>query len=374
MRECLSGWIRNGLPFQPGEDGQPRFNPVEVINWIVDQGMQGRDPFWKERYIGTERSQVQQLHGVQGDSVPALSPVQARRFRFRLERNYKLNQPAGERVRLRIPKPIDGPGQKICDLQVDDFPDWQHQESDGRVEWRVPQGWHGEICLGLVATVECMPDAQLSYPLDTRERAMLTRLDEGWIEGLPEVMALADSLDLVDDTPLAVAKAAYTAVGRSVRLGAVHYADLPLRGALRTVLQEGWADCQMAAALFCALCRAHGIPARLVSGYPLYEGRRSHHFWAQAWIEDQGWRHWDFVSWQMAQAGQDLQWRDLFNGHQEWRLVLQIFPRLFTGPGSVPFPAQWHMLHQTCENGSSTQYVSCTNGQLIYAERLSLLS
>lgn len=58
-------------------------------------------------------------------------------------------------------------------------------------------------------------------------------------------------------------------------------------------LKAGAGVCQDHAHLFIAVARAHGIPARYVSGYLLADGDHGDlhetHAWAEAWIEGVGW-------------------------------------------------------------------------------------
>lgn len=58
-----------------------------------------------------------------------------------------------------------------------------------------------------------------------------------------------------------------------------------------TALAIGRGVCQDHAHLFLACCRAHGIPARYVSGY-VWPGDAPHaasHAWVDAWLPDSGW-------------------------------------------------------------------------------------
>jgi transglutaminase-like putative cysteine protease len=58
-------------------------------------------------------------------------------------------------------------------------------------------------------------------------------------------------------------------------------------------LEQGSGVCQDHAHIFCAVCRALGVPARYVSGYLTQsDGREAHaasHAWAEAFVEDLGW-------------------------------------------------------------------------------------
>jgi len=46
--------------------------------------------------------------------------------------------------------------------------------------------------------------------------------------------------------------------------------------------------CQLVSALFASMCRARGIPARILGGFYLYRTFSTNHYWAEAWIDGQG--------------------------------------------------------------------------------------
>jgi transglutaminase-like putative cysteine protease len=64
-------------------------------------------------------------------------------------------------------------------------------------------------------------------------------------------------------------------------------------GLLRSLAAKGWetrvGDCGVLAALFVALCRAAGIPARWQSGWFLKPVGGNMHDWAEFWVEGLGW-------------------------------------------------------------------------------------
>ena len=61
-----------------------------------------------------------------------------------------------------------------------------------------------------------------------------------------------------------------------------------LRGA-KALVETGVGECGDYAALFCALCRAMGIPARPVVGYWATSGIEQTHVWAEFYVEPFGW-------------------------------------------------------------------------------------
>ncbi|MBN1412181.1 MAG: transglutaminase domain-containing protein [Spirochaetales bacterium] len=56
-----------------------------------------------------------------------------------------------------------------------------------------------------------------------------------------------------------------------------------------SLLTSGLGQCGDYAALFCALCRARGIPARPVVGYNASSGTDETHVWAEFYLEGIGW-------------------------------------------------------------------------------------
>ena len=95
----------------------------------------------------------------------------------------------------------------------------------------------------------------------------------------PEFAALARGFRPRDGDP--VPEQAYRFVRRSVQDGGYDPVD---RGALYA-LQHGRGDCTEFASVFGALCRAQGVPARMIGGYLCGEGglldSRAYHNWAE---------------------------------------------------------------------------------------------
>ncbi|HEC02609.1 MAG TPA: transglutaminase domain-containing protein, partial [Phycisphaerales bacterium] len=61
------------------------------------------------------------------------------------------------------------------------------------------------------------------------------------------------------------------------------------KGAL-TALELGKGDCTEYSDLFVAICRAKGIPARVVTGYTVTtDVSRAKHNWAEVYMQDRGW-------------------------------------------------------------------------------------
>jgi len=377
VRQHIETWLSAGMPHERSADHQALTNPVEVLNWMTAQGLARTDGFWLQHHVQAARDLCYRLHDCRDGQIPQPhSPnlPSAREFKVQIERTYAMAQPVGERTRLRLPVPLNALGQTVTQIDIEDIPGWPRELTDSRAEWRVPKGWHGLVRLSLKATLTCAPNAPLTPSIQDNERHLWTQMNEGWVESVPEVVELSKQLRANSSDDLSFVESIYRWTLAHLKFGAIDYADLPAQGALQQVLRTGWTDCQLWSALFCALCRSGGVPARMVSGYQLHRERPFHHFWAQAWIEGVGWKNWDSATWRLAAAGQDPQWFELFNGHMEYRLVLQILPRTFTGAGSIRFPTHWHMLYHPTDEGVATRFINSSTQQLIYEERCNILN
>jgi transglutaminase/protease-like cytokinesis protein 3 len=108
---------------------------------------------------------------------------------------------------------------------------------------------------------------------------------EPYIEsGDPEIRALADTIVGSETNPYLRAKKFYDYVVDTIRYQSVD----GLIGA-KAVLRSGAGECGDYSALFIALARAAGIPARSVVGFWAISGTDQTHVWAEFYLEDIGW-------------------------------------------------------------------------------------
>jgi hypothetical protein len=154
-------------------------------------------------------------------------------------------------------------------------------------------------------------------------------------------------------------------------IGAVRYDRLDRAAPLDTILDIGWCDCQMASALLVALCRARGVPARLVSGYWLIPTASSGHYWAEAWVDGR-WLPFDSAAWELAAGGRDLAWRDYYFGRVDHRMTTQVLPRTFNLAPSVRLPARWHALQGIDGDGIAMWTVDDATGALVFRDRIAV--
>ncbi len=357
---ALENWIALGLGYRRDGDGQRLFDPAEVTNLMTWAGHHGRDPFWAEHYVTTG----------QALALDRRITASAARLRVGLRRSFDLRSVAsGTMVQLRLPLPLPGPYASDIAVTPVVAPSLSAEvvQDRGRMIVRLAAPPGGAVVIGadLAFRAHCPPPAPTA--LTPAERALYCHPVEGCVRVSPRVRALADELAGTVTDPLAALRAFWHHMMRTLCCGVVHYDQVDAAAACDWVLDSGWFDCQLGSALLVALCRARGIPARLVSGYLLYPLAPTNHYWAEAWIDGQGWLPFDLMAWTLSRGGRDPAWRDRFFGALELRLLTQLLPLTFTGPMSVRFPPAWHMVQTGFEGGTSIAF-SALDGTLIYRD------
>jgi hypothetical protein len=195
---------------------------------------------------------------------------------------------------------------------------------------------------------------------------------EGLIVVSERIRALAHSLAGNHSPALDAVRAFWEYIIGTLIFGSIHYDQIDLALPCDWILDSGWFDCQLAASLFVALCRARGIPARVIGGYLLFRVAPMKHYWAEAWIEGQGWTPLDFMGWDLSLGGRDVGWRDRFFGRLDYRLICERMPREFTGPLGVPVPEAWYMLQSARKGGSENSFMD-VSGKLIYSDTIRVI-
>jgi hypothetical protein len=101
----------------------------------------------------------------------------------------------------------------------------------------------------------------------------------------------------------------------------------------------------------------------------LYQNAPTNHYWAEVWFEDQGWMPFDFMSWELSQAGCDREWRDHFFGRLDYRMTCQCMPLEFTGALGVPLPQAWSILQRSSPGGVEISFMD-VSGTPVYADTI----
>jgi hypothetical protein len=240
----------------------------------------------------------------------------------------------------------------------------------GRLEARMITSGEPEVTLGAKLSFTALPQKPFPSPEGTKpDMALYLRDREGLIVVSKRIRALAQSLVAADAPVREAVRAFWDYILGELNCGQIHYDQLDPASPGDSILDAGWFDCQMGAALFATLCRAHGIPARLVGGHLLYHVIPGNHFWVEVWIEDQGWTPFDFLSWDLSCGGRDVEWRDHFFGRVDYRLTSERLPREFTGTLGVPIPEAWCVIQLPRPGGLEIGFLDI-NGTSVYADTI----
>jgi transglutaminase-like putative cysteine protease len=372
----LDNLIALGLGYRVSEDGERLFDPVEVINGMKWAGLNGLDRFWVDHFVATGRTLLRDWDETVHESGPLRSRRRApARFNVTLRRRFDLQHfKRGSKVRLRLPTPLSGwaTGEIGVSPIVPKNLSADVTRSDGRLEVQLeaPADPMIEIAAEFSFTTTGAPTDALSSGLDPKAAELYLRHKEGLIRVSPRIQELADQLSGHEKIPHKIVTALWRCMIDELNCGMVHYDQVSADAPGDWVLDTGWYDCQLGSALFASMCRARGIPARLMSGFMLYARAPGFHYWSEVWLEDRGWVPFDLLSWDLSEAGHNGVWRDCLAENIDYRMVTQCMPLVFTGPMSVRFPAAWHLTTSLSATGMET-FFSELDGRLIYSDHVS---
>jgi hypothetical protein len=144
------------------------------------------------------------------------------------------------------------------------------------------------------------------YKLYTRPEKFIESSD-------PQIVAIANQAALTEENPYLLARKFYDYV-----VDTAHY-RLVGKGLLgaKALLTNGEGECGDYSALFIALARAKGIPARSVVGYWAVTGTNQAHVWAEFYIEGVGWIPVDPTIGQQSSSN-----KEYYFGHMDNRRVI----------------------------------------------------
>ena len=374
---ALESWVGSGLGYRVDDDGQRLFDPVEVINFLKWAGLTGSDRYWNDHFVATHRRFVRAFRAEQGGAWPGVATP--RRFRVKLRRSFDLRGFAeGASVRLRLPLPLVG--AYLDDLHVTPVVPAVFERDailrDQCIELRLKVSDNRMITIGadflFTAQDPGGRSLLLTSPLSAHEAELYCRKSEGLIQVTSRIETLAAELGRHCTSAESTVAAFWAFMMDELCSGMIRYGDVPAAAPGDWVLDHGWYDCQLGSALLVSLCRARGIPARIVSGHCLYRVQPISHYWSEIWLDGFGWCPFDVICWDLSRGGQDRAWRDVFAGRMDYRLVTQCFPLVFTGPMSLRFPRTWHMVQLAAEGGIETTYTDAEDGSLIYRDHVAV--
>jgi transglutaminase-like putative cysteine protease len=364
---ALDGLVMLGLPYTRAPDGRRLFDPVEVSNFLRRTGLAGSDSTLRARCAPSARRIVL--------DAPSAAPT---RYAVTIRRRFNLaGRAVGERVRLRLPMPLADGRLDEVETEFLPSPDGSPAEvsfSRDRVDVSAVVPASGEITVGVRARFVARSAAPSPRPaaLDPAERDLYTRASEGLVRVDERVRALALRLAGGETDPWVQMRRFWAFLMDELACGAVRYDAIDAADPYRGVLEDGWYDCKLGSALLVALCRARGLPARIVNGYMLYPVAPAFHTWAEAWIEGAGWLPFDLFSWDLAVQTAGRSWRDFFFGRLDHRMATERPPRLFAGTGDVRLPPAWQMLTYPDDAGAVAEFTDLHTGALVYAEHVAV--
>ena len=372
---ALDQLVAMGLPHGRSETGARLFDPVETSNFLRWAHLRLGQATLADRCVPNARRMVSQAHppGVRPDAPPALEALGPQRYAVTLRRSFNLEgRRPGERVRLRLPLPLEDGALDAVQIQFRP-PEGVEVESaiaPARLDALVAVPPDGQVTIGVKATFTARPliPAASAARLDAADAALYTRPSEGLIKVSDRVRRLADDIAGSERDAWAVLRRFWRFMLEDLACGSVHYDQLDPERPADAVLDSGWYDCKLGSALLASLCRARGIPARLVSGYMLHVAAPDFHTWLEAWIDGFGWVPFDLFCWDLAPAGRDEAWRDYYFGRLDHRMAVERLPRLFNGTGAVRLPDAWHRLVAADGRGSAAEFRALATGALVYRE------
>jgi hypothetical protein len=375
----LADWLADGLPFARVA-GEVRLDPYEVINFMKWRGLTRGDVAWSS-HVAAGRRSAAEFAADEAQDVTASS----RRFEVTLVRGFIADGGARNGIgRFRLPLP-DGDDSRtdILSLLVsvpalDHAPEFSCMH--GRIEARFPIPREASLVVieSTIAFTSWSRHAPTrighgSWPSGSDGKsARYLDGNEGLVQVTRFVRDLAARLAAAARDPWEALEAFWTFFFSDLRSGYIHHDELDSQDPLRALVGGGWFDCYAGSALLVALCRARGIPARLVSGYTLYPVGMGNHFWAEAFLPGYGWLPFDLMCWDLAAGDIASPWSRRFFGSVDFRMKTQVFPDRFIGHIGVRMPASWYLVPSMSGEGVEHAFFDLAAGRLIFRDMMTV--
>ena len=364
-----------GAGFARDARGGRLFDFIEVedlLEWLAETG---RDPLWRDRPATARRTYVASTRAGERPAGKDLEPAPTR-FRLRLSRRFDLARFApGTPLRLRLPTPLPSAYHQAIAVTPILPPglDGLVSCAEGRMEVRLRAPDDPGLILGADITFTAVPPApgDEAGRLSGADREAHLRPFEDLIGVTPRIVDLAGRLAR-GAPPLEAVAAFWSFLVDGFHFRSLRCDDVEGVSPCEWSLDHRAYDCRLAAALLVALCRAHGLPARTVSGHYLSRLCPANHSWAEIWIDGMGWLPADILH----HERDDPRWRpqnawwEHFRQRWDYRLVFERPPRHFTGPMSARLPRAWQIMQTPIPGGLRISYRDLAGGALIYADDL----
>lgn len=371
-QRALAGWISQGLPHRQQGD-QRLFDICQVMNYV--RSTVARRGEW-DSPLPDRRRQI--LDYWPGEPDP---PCQGRhdpcRFSIQLGREFNLTGcPPGKPVRLRLPLPLEDATQEDVVLvrTAVSVPAARITQVPGRLEVLVhdpPERVAIDVRVDFTAWCasfrpEC-PGPAVS-PLGSEEKDLYTRPSEGLIQVTPRIARLAETLARPGLSPWQTVQAIWRHLQERIEPGFIHHDEQDPQDRLGGILDRGWADCWHNAALLASLCRARGIPARIIHGLILHPLTPGDHYWLEVFLPECGWVPLDTMGWHLAGGDPASTWLDFYLGRMDYRMKTECLPHAITGMIGVKFPPSWYLIPHLAGETVEEELFTAAN-TLLYKNR-----
>jgi hypothetical protein len=366
---ALERLLARGLPHESGPQGL-RLDPYAAANMIKTRAGSLDDDSWAAWQDTTRRNAV---------SLPSAPQL----YEFSMRREWhSYSRTPGRPVVLRAPLPSRGAqrGPAAVHMVETGGREAEIREAPGRVEIRLdPAGLDGpivaEIRVRFVSgeTGDVLTGAAaLGSETDAEDQVWL-RDREGLIVTSTAVAELSAALASGSSNAREYVHSVWRWLMSELTFGDWHRGDLDASDPLGWLLGTRRADCYLGSSLLIALCRARGIPARLVAGFLLHPANIGPHSWAEVRLAPGNWVPFDFGSWCFSAGNpDDPQWGNFYRGRVDARLLAETAPREFTGWGSAAPPERWYRLEQLDGERIVHSLLSLPDNQLFRRDTLDL--
>lgn len=365
----LERLLARGLPRGAGANGSLLLDPYDANNALKSRAGEPADESWPDWRTTTRRN-------------AASLPEEPHRYRLAMRREWHaFAQAAGRPLVFRLPAPLRGAvtGPATVRLLEPSGALIDRRDGAGRVELRVDAAKvNGPVVAEMEVDFEGgelrdpgVAAAVLGAPVP--EEALWLRDREGLAVQSSAVAMLAAELAQGQETARDLAHRAWDWLIGNLRFGDVHREVLDPSDPMGSVLRGGLADCVLGSSLLVALCRARGVPARLLSGYLLHPANVGPHTWAEVRLAPGRWVPFDFGSWcYCAGDPADPIWGRYFRGRVDARFVAEVAPREFTGWGSAPPPERWFRLERLRGDRIEHTLHALPDGALVRRDQVSV--
>ena len=371
---ALDRWVSLGLGFERDSRGGRRFDIAEVVNFA--KGLAPlRGDTTAERFVRQQRDLALEPFpaGSSVDALPTPDRLPPVHFDVTLARELP-SATDGEARTLRLPMPVEGPALRdvLFDLLPPPGVEPDVALNPGHLDIRIRTAAAVDIRCGVRWSFVCDPAsaAESAGPLDVHERELWTLPVESFVKVSDRVRALAVEIAGEEKDAGNLVQRFFDHAIDCLWSGVLHYDEFDVDEPIDRLLDGGWGDSRMGAALVVALCRARGIPARLVAGFALDPACPSERSWLEAWIDGRGWTSWDVLASDLSANGRDAAWRAYCAGRVGYRMKTRILPDGAALMPGVLLPPAWYTMTRASGDGVEIATFDVATGEVLCTDRL----